>query len=166
MPHDAHAVRRAAWWSVLIAPPVGVAYGHNFVWPWAEEPGPIEGHGSLTAAGSWEDALTAEGADDMGVLRRFFESGPWTDLRPAPELVAEQPDDPAAFVAAARTADGAWTVIYSPTGGRVRLTPAVPGSTWTRFDPRTGEREPVTVAADGAVELPAGHDWVIEGRAG
>ena len=166
VPHDAHHVRRAAWWSVLIAPPAGVGYGHGDIWPWAEAPGPIEGHGSLAAAGTWEQALDAEGAADMGALRAFLEAGPWTDLRPAPDLVAAQSDDPAAFAAAARTADGAWTVIYTPVGGPVRLTPgAVAGRSWESFDPRTGERAPLAADPGGTIETPAGHDWVIAGRA-
>ena len=166
VPHDAHHVRRAAWWSVLIAPTAGVGYGHNDVWPWAEEPGPIEGHGSLAASGTWAQALDAEGAADMGVLRRFLETGPWVDLRPAQELVAEQPEDPAGFVAAARTPGGAWAVVYAPVGGAVRLDPAkIAGVRWVRLDPRTGERENLTVGPDGTIDLPAGHDWVIDGRA-
>ena len=164
-PHGPQHVRRAAWWSVLVAPPAGVGYGHNDVWPWAEEPGPIEGHGSLAATGTWADALNAEGAADMGVLRAFLETGPWTELRPAQDLLAAQSDDPAAFAAAARTADGAWTVIYTPVGGPARLTPAaVAGRSWALFDPRTGERSPLAADPGGAIPTPAGHDWVIAGR--
>ena len=88
-------------------------------------------------------------------------------MRPAPDLIARQPDDPAAFVAAARTPDGAWTVIYAPTGGPVALNePAgADGTAWTRFDPRTGERAPLPFDESGVLHTPAGHDWVIEGRA-
>ena len=162
-PHDARHVRRAAWWSLLIAPPAGVSYGHQAGWVWNEAAGPVEGHGGLSA-GPWDDALKPEGAADMGVLRRFFESGPWTDLRPAPKLVKNQRDDPAAFVAAARTPDGKWAVIYTPAGGPLVLGDAIETSVWTRFDPRTGERASLVQAEAGVVDLPAGHDWVIEGR--
>ncbi len=164
--HDAAHVRRAAWWSLLIAPPAGVAYGHHAGWVWNEQTGPIEGHGDRPA-GPWTDAVDAEGAADMGRLRRFFESAPWTDLRPAPGLVANQSDDPAAFVAAARTPDGARTVFCTPVGGPVVLSDAslTRSGLWTRFDPRTGERLPLPFDEAGVLQTPVGHDWVIERRA-
>ena len=133
VPHGPAAVRRAAWWSVLVAPPAGVSYGHHAAWVWNEEEGPAEGHGGLRA-GPWTDALDAAGAVHTGVLRRILESGPWTDLRPAPRFVTEQPDDPAAFVAAAATSDGARTLIYTPTRD---------GSA-----DRRGDRRRIGVAAD------------------
>ncbi|QDT13986.1 apiosidase-like domain-containing protein [Alienimonas californiensis] len=165
VPHDAGAVRRAAWWSVLIAPPAGVSYGHNAGWVWNAQAGPVEGHGKLRA-GPWSDALNAEGAEDMGVLRRFLDAGPWTELRPAPGLIAKQGDDPAAFVAAAQTPDGKWSVIYTPTGGPVTLSAAAVAAVgpWLRIDPRTGERTPLLMDESGVLTTPSGHDWVIERR--
>ncbi|MFH5805694.1 DUF4038 domain-containing protein [Alienimonas sp. DA493] len=165
VPHDAGAVRRAAWWSVLVAPPAGVSYGHNAGWVWNEQAGPVEGHGGLRA-GPWSDALNAEGAEDMGVLRRFLDVGPWTELRPAPDLVVQQSDDPAAFVAAARTPDGKWTAIYTPGGGTVILSKAglAHDGAWLRIDPRTGERTPLPIDESGVLQTPPGHDWVIERR--
>ena len=36
---DAHKVRRALYWSLLVAPTAGVTYGHHGIWPWTEELG-------------------------------------------------------------------------------------------------------------------------------
>ena len=164
-PHDARHVRRAAWWSLLGAPPAGVSYGHQAIWPWNPAAGPVEGHRGLNMTGPWSDGLRPEGAEDMGVLRAFFESGPWTELRPAPELIGEQREDPAEFFAAARTPDGAWAVIYAPVGGPLVPGDAAGSGAWVRFDPRTGERAPLVMDERGVFDLPAGRDWVIERRA-
>lgn len=43
-------VRRATWWSCLNAPTAGVSYGHHAIWPWAEQPGPVDGHPSVGPA--------------------------------------------------------------------------------------------------------------------
>jgi hypothetical protein len=106
----------------------------------------------------------------MTVLRQYFASGPWWDLRPAQALLAAQPGDEDArrFVAAARTVAGDWTVVYLPVGVReIELRGA--GHTSARwFDPRTGYWRPAT-AMDGGTGVqtfvaPSGDDWVLDLR--
>ena len=166
--HTPQHVRRAAWWSLLVAPTAGVTYGHNAVWVWNDEPGPAENHGGLTA-GPWTEGLDTGGTRSMTVLREFFENGPWPDLRPAPDLIANQPDDPEAFIAAAATADGTWAVIYSPVGQTVTLSEDGTGlldcASVRVIDPATGEEHRVEMEEFGTWTLPADHDWVIELRA-
>ena len=166
--HTPQHVRRAAWWSLLVTPTAGVTYGHNAVWVWNDTPGPAENHGNLTA-GPWTEGLETGGTRSMTVLREFFESGPWTDLRPAPDLIAKQPDDPAAFVAAAATKDGRWAVIYSPVGQTVTLSKRgielMKSGSVRLIDPATGAEHPAVMDERGVFDLPPGHDWVIELRA-
>jgi len=160
-------VRRAAYWSLLIAPPAGLTYGHNHIWPWRDEPGPPEGHDYIGQVGAWRDAVESPGAGSIRVLRDFFESLPWWRLRPAPDLLMEQPgrDDPSRFVAAAASEDDALAVIYLPEGGKLSLrtgrlrTPAA--SRW--FDPRTGgwRDGPELTGGDAHVEAPDENDWII-----
>jgi hypothetical protein len=59
----------------------------------------------------------------MAVLRRFFDTLPWRDLRPAPDLLAEQPGqrDPRRFIATAMTDDGSLAIVYLPQGGDLHL---------------------------------------------
>ncbi|MBC8462481.1 MAG: DUF4038 domain-containing protein, partial [Deltaproteobacteria bacterium] len=56
-PFDAHAVRRAAYWSLLVAPPSGVTYGAHGVWGWhLEERLPID-HLYTGIGTAWYDAI-------------------------------------------------------------------------------------------------------------
>ena len=136
-------MRRAAYWSLLVSPTAGVTYGHNSIWVWAEEPQVPEGHEPLGTVAPWHEGLEPPGAESMAVLRSFFEKLPWWRLRPAQELLAEQPGerDPRHFVAAASTEEGSLAVLYLPEGGEVSLNlgslklPAT--ARW--FDPGTGE---------------------------
>jgi len=136
-------VRRAAYWSLLVAPSAGVTFGHNAIWVWAEEPEVPEGHPRIGTVAPWREGLDTPGVRSMGCLRRFFDPLPWWSLRPAPELLAEQPGEgnPQCFVAAARTEGGELAVVYLSQGGDLPLRleslkrPAV--ARW--FNPRTGE---------------------------
>lgn len=161
-PHNAHHVRRAAYWSLLVSPPAGVTYGHNAIWVWNREPGPAENHGNVGTVLPWDTGLRTEGIEGMTICTKFFADGPFPRLRPAPALLAEQPGqaDPNLFVAAATTDTGDWTVLYLPAGGTVTLREARAGGVW--FDPRDGHRQP---AGNGpAYTAPDQRDWVLEFR--
>lgn len=168
--HDDHHVRRAAYWSLLVAPPAGVTYGHNAVWVWNERAGPAEGHPNVGEVAPWHTGLDTPGARSMSVLRDLLETGPWMQLRPQPNLLAEQPGelDPRRFVAAALTEDRTWALVYLPAGGQVRIDaaeirqPADAG--W--IDPRTGRRVSIGPPGSGWVtyRTPDDHDWVLELR--
>jgi hypothetical protein len=159
-PHTAYSVRRAVYWSLLSAPVAGVTYGGHGVWSWhtkaGEEPTDHKGTGPAKA---WNEALSLPGAAQMGHVRKLFESLPWTQLEPAPELVTrDEKDDPLKFVACAATPDRKVMVLYVPAGARVGLIPAAPllGTTMTWFDPRTGATRP-----GGGLTPPDAEDWVL-----
>jgi len=170
-PHSPQHVRRAAYWSLLVAPPAGVTYGTNSIWNWSDKPGPAEGHERLGTIPPWPAGLETEGIASMTVLRAFFESGPWTALLPAPEVLAEQPGtakNPERFIAAAATEDRSWAVVYLPEGGKIKLKGGVlkgPASArW--FDPRTGQQREAGALADsgGVFTAPDSRDWVLDIR--
>ena len=116
-------VRRAAWWSLLVAPPAGITYGNNEIWVWNTTAGPAEGHARLGLVQPWSQGLETPGIASMTLLKQFFETGPWQRLRPAQGLLLEQPgtEAPTEFVAAARADNGSWCVIYLPVGGTITL---------------------------------------------
>jgi len=122
-PITPHQVRRAAYWSLLIAPTVGVSYGTNGVWSWARKPEVPINHPHVGVAAPWRESVGFPAAEDMTRLKRIFLELPWCDLRPTPELLAEQPgkDRIELFVAAASTVDGRTAVIYTPEEQSVRL---------------------------------------------
>ncbi len=159
-------VRRAVYWGLLVHPVAGVTYGGHGVWSWHTKPGkgPTD-HESTGVAKVWRDALDLPGSGQMGIMRSVFESVPWTELRPAPELVQTQPGtvDPADFVAAAATPAGDAFVVYLPhmKRGLESLAAAVAGPAGDRVltfvDPATGDKTTATLAQK-RTELAAGPD--------
>jgi hypothetical protein len=160
-PHSDYSVRRAVYWSLLSTPVAGVTYGGHGVWSWHTKPGeaPTD-HGGTGSAKHWKEALALPGAAQMGYARKLFESLPWTQLEPAPELVKQDPKaDPFTFVACAATPDRKVVVAYFPAGatGSLAVRPVLEGdATARRFNPRTGRDEPF----DGTTPKD-GEDWVV-----
>ncbi len=172
---DDRHVRRALYWSLLVAPPAGVTYGNNFIWLWAERPEVPEGHEGIGLVGPWRDGLEPPGVRSLVQLERFFDAIPWWELRPAQELLAAQPGEvnPEMHAAAAMNEDGTLAVVYTPSDGhhgaprhpsialhinRLRL-PAV--ACW--FDPRKGRHGPPMQVGGERQEFPTPDrlDWVL-----
>ena len=91
VPFDAHAVRRACFWSLLVAPPSGVTYGAHGVWYWAPKPElPMQAE-AWGVVPPWHEAIMLPGSTNMKHLKEFFTSLEYWKLVPDPVLVAEQP---------------------------------------------------------------------------
>ena len=162
---DAYDVRQAAYWS-LLAGACGHTYGHSSIWQmWQPGRTPI-----LWANVPWHDSLDHPGAFQMGLIRRLFESRPFTKLEPATSIVVNGPDSGGAKVRAARASDGSFAFVYSPRGesfavrmGALRA----PRVTATWFDPRYGIAEPLHTSDNVGFQtfVPPtsgrGCDWVL-----
>ncbi|MGH2614568.1 MAG: DUF4038 domain-containing protein [Thermomicrobiales bacterium] len=164
-PFDAAIVRRHTYWSLLVSPVAGVAYGGHGVWGWDDGTGAPFAHEQTGPAPHWREALGLPGATAMQHLAELMASLPWWTFSPSPELLAEQPgrDDARLTVVAARGDGGQVGIVYVPRGSRLRLNPALV-STVTRgvwVDPRTGTRSVAPLPSDGAVSTPDGEDWVL-----
>ena len=150
-PHSALSTRRATYWSLLRNPPAGVTYGGHGVWSWHTRPGAEPtGHPGTGVAKVWRDALDLPFATQIRVVGETFKQLPWTELRPAQQLVAGQANDPAQFVAVATTPDGSAALVYSPSGaaGLAKLKPQVLAiKPLVLVNPVTGTRTPTTAAA-------------------
>ncbi|MEO2091356.1 MAG: DUF4038 domain-containing protein, partial [Gemmataceae bacterium] len=161
-PHSDYSTRRATYWSLLVHPTAGVTYGGHGVWSWHTKPGeePTD-HKGTGVAKVWSEAIDLPAAGQMKHVRAVFESVKWTELRPAPHLLAEQPGekDPAKFVACAATPNEMTLVYYTPVGGTVPVKPfphkREPAIEW--FNPRTGEKK----AGDDKYKTPDDQDWVL-----
>jgi Protein of unknown function (DUF4038)/Domain of unknown function (DUF5060)/Putative collagen-binding domain of a collagenase len=138
----AYEVRRAAYWSLLVAPPAGVSYGGHGIWSWELKANPPMTHPYTGIARPWREALRLPGAVSMKLLKDFFTSFEWWRLRPAQELLVTQPgnDVPANFIAAAKSDE--FAVVYAPAGGEVelKLDRFAQPVTAEWFDPATGVR--------------------------
>lgn len=167
-PFTAFHVRRALYWSLLIAPTAGVTYGNHGIWFWAEKPEVPTDHPNSGVAPVWHEAVRSEGAECVKHLKNFFSSLQWWKLRPAQEMLINQPatpKQPHKFVAAATAEDGSFAVVYIPEGDAIHLRmellkrPAI--ARW--FNPRTGEWREVGNAPEPTAEFqtPDANDWVL-----
>ncbi|MFW5868555.1 MAG: DUF4038 domain-containing protein [Armatimonadota bacterium] len=155
-------VRRAAWLSVLSAPAAGVSYGTNPIWVWHEETGDAPGHSGLTDVPPWQEGLWTEGIAGMTALRSIFADVEWWRLRPAQEMLGQQPGDadPRNWIAAAATESRDLVVVYAPDGGEIALVADRLPARATWRDPRDGS----SIAADGddgRFVAPDERDWAL-----
>lgn len=159
----AYEIRRASYWSLLVSPTAGVTFGHNSIWVWPEEAEVPEGHERIGPVPSWYVGNDTVGVQSMTVLYEFFEQVDWTGLRPAPQLLREQPGeaDPTQFVAAAQSEDGRLAVIYLPVGGTISLTLTAFEGQAQWVDPRTGEAQPIDLNSDFTFTAPDTQDWLL-----
>jgi hypothetical protein len=123
----------------------------------------------------WWVALKDSGADQMGYMRKLYESLPWWNLQPWPDAILVAPKDPALGLPCAKGCRSPLTaVVYFPPGFppdepvRLRLTEpmsvALKGA-W--FDPRTGKTSAVSLnMPESGVDLllpprPTNDDWAL-----
>jgi hypothetical protein len=89
----------------------------------------------------WQESLDTPGAFQLGLIRRLFESRPFTKLVPDQSMLVDAPRDGGAKVRAARASDGSFAFIYSPRGGRFTVDKGLfkARSLWEIwYDPRYG----------------------------
>ncbi len=151
----------------MSAPPAGITYGGHGIWSWELSPAEPLNHPGTGLARPWFEALRMPGSTDMKFLKNLFVSLKWWTLRPAPELLLEQPGetDPSRFVAAARAEEGTWALLYTPVGQEIKLRAAEIGKNlvvrW--FNPRTGSwGSPEALAGPSDVlNPPDQEDWLV-----
>jgi hypothetical protein len=167
-PFDAFAVRRACYWSLLVSPPAGVTYGGHGVWSWSEGTAPPLAHAHTGTPLPWREALVMPGATSMRLLHELMASLPWWQLRPAQDMVVDQPgrEDAGRFVVAARTEDGTLAVVYIPGEESIelRLAGLRPPVQATWVDPRDGTRRAAGRAGNEEtwrLATPGPGDWVL-----
>jgi hypothetical protein len=167
-PHSADSVRRALYWSLLNAPTAGVSYGGHGVWGWDDGTTTPTDHPGSGVPLPWPDALVMPGAEQVRHLVDAFTSMPFWRLRPAQNVLVDQPgvDDAGAFVAVSAADDGNLIVAYSPTSEPLafragRLSPSLK-ATW--IDPVSGRRYPATMIEERTVTRfvpPGDGDWLL-----
>jgi hypothetical protein len=160
-PHSDNNVRHATYWSLMCAPIAGITYGGHGVWSWHTKPNEHPtGHNGTGIARHWKDALQLPAATHIGYARRFFEQLPWTELRPAQDLISQPaPSVPTQFVSIMATPKRNVIVGYLPNGGKLSWNEYQPLSTakiqW--FNPRTGEYQD----GNALLTAPDQNDWLL-----
>jgi hypothetical protein len=151
----------------MTAPVAGTSYGGHGVWGWDDGTRQPTDHAGSGIPLPWRKALLMPGAEQMRHVSALFTSIEFWRLRPAPDVLAEQPGvgAPDRFVAAAASPDRDVLVLYTPEVASLRLnTAAIPQGRATWFDPRTGARRDARSSSEGAVtrfQAPGPGDWVL-----
>jgi len=86
-----NGVRNACYWSVFAAPPSGITYGADGIWPWLREGEKPLHHRYTPQVSTWEEAIELPGSRQIGYLGQFMRSLEWWNLVPAQELLLVQP---------------------------------------------------------------------------
>ncbi len=119
----AEDVRNASYWSVFAAPPAGITYGANGIWPWLREGEGIENHESSAGTHTWKESVDFEGSKQIGYLHEFINQFEWWKFRPANELLVAQPGDEVFnhFISVVANEDRSIVLIYSPVKQSIRV---------------------------------------------
>lgn len=119
----ARDVRNACYWSLLAAPTAGITYGANGIWPWLREGENILNHENAIGTHPWYESIKFPGSKQIGYLAKFFRKLEWWRLKPAPEILVEQPGDEIYnhFVSVAKTNNHDLIVAYLPIQTTIQL---------------------------------------------
>jgi hypothetical protein len=120
---DAKDVRNASYWSVLATPTAGITYGANGIWPWIREGEEILNHRHASGVTPWHKSINFPGSIQIGYLAEFMRTLPWWELKPAQDLLVEQPGDETFnhFISVAQTDDAEMIVAYLPIRTTIKL---------------------------------------------
>ncbi|NPA36713.1 MAG: DUF4038 domain-containing protein [Chlorobi bacterium] len=109
-------VRQAGYWSVL-AGAAGHTYGNHNIWQMWQP-----GRQPITAARiPWYAAIYQPGAQQMGYMRKLFESRNFLEMIPDQDVLANVFGQNKNEIRAAKGKDGSFIIIYTPHGNPVHV---------------------------------------------
>jgi len=116
-------VRNAGWWSVFATPPAGITYGANGIWPWIREGDTILNHRHEPGVSPWYKSIDFPGSIQIGYLGNMLRQYPWWRLKPAPEILSEQPGEKKAhdFISVVKSDTDDLIMAYVPGQFAVKL---------------------------------------------
>lgn len=166
---DATDLRQVFYQNVLEGA-CGQTYGHASIFAFSNPPDDLGSYGfylkDMPSPG-WKEALHAEGAHQLGILKQLRLSRPYEEFRPAPELVESDEQYIGGHISAGR--GNKYAYIYAPLGQPIKVHCAVLGgkllrATW--LDPRTGKQQQfAAVPPTDTMFVPPssgkGNDWLL-----
>jgi hypothetical protein len=116
-------VRNACYWSVFAAPPSGITYGADGVWPWIREGEKPLNHRYTPEVSTWDMGIELPGSKQIGYLGEFMRTFPWWDFLPAQELLLEQPGEDRydLHISVLKSKDQKTILVYLPENSEVKL---------------------------------------------
>ncbi|MDI9382695.1 MAG: glycoside hydrolase family 140 protein [Verrucomicrobiota bacterium] len=158
-------VRQAAYWSMLCGA-AGHTYGNHNIWQmWQPGRGPIS-----SARTPWETAVGHPGSQQMGHMRRLFESLDWQSLEPYQAILKNDGGNGAGHIRAALSTHAGFALVYTPMGKTIELelgdwTGMNIQASW--FNPRNGRKTEIgPFKIDNLHTFPPpsigrGNDWLL-----
>ena len=157
-------VRRKAYWATF-AGAFGHTYGHFSLWKIVRDQDT-----QYSGEPTWDEALSAEGGDDMRHLKALIESRPMLDRIPDQSLITVSEGTFDDRLQATRGEDGSYAMVYSSNGRSFDIDLSkLDGSAglvgWW-FDPRDGSVQQIldAIASSGTMTFTPpsfGDDWVL-----
>jgi len=84
-------VRNACYWSVFAAPPSGITYGADGIWPWIRKGETALNHRANLKVSTWDKAIELPGSKQIALLGDLMRGLEWWNLRPDQDLLLDQP---------------------------------------------------------------------------
>jgi len=109
-------IRQPAYWAML-AGACGHAYGCNDIWQKYD----LKENPTTYANTHWKHALHFEGSYQMGLMRRFFESRPWQELRPDNSIIVKGQMSGRSHIQAAIALNRSFAMAYIPHGTPITI---------------------------------------------
>ncbi|HOX55771.1 MAG TPA: DUF4038 domain-containing protein [Verrucomicrobiota bacterium] len=166
-------VRRAVYWSLLLAPPAGISYAAQGVADWDTTVEPTQDKIKGTDLPFWGKAMFMPAAKQMSHLAKYMNSIDFWRLRPQAGAIATQPgsESPRRFIAAASADPNTLSLVYVPEDRTLEMVlsalPAAPVVSW--FNPRSGENNAAVAVVGGSscqFPTPDAGDWLLRLNAG
>jgi len=109
-------VRNACYWSVFAAPPGGITYGADGIWPWIREGEKPLNHRYVPGVSTWDKAIDLPGSHQIGYLGAFMRKYEWWNLRPAQGILLEQPgkENFRKYISVLKSLDSKHILVYLP----------------------------------------------------
>ncbi|MEN8201060.1 MAG: DUF4038 domain-containing protein [Bacteroidota bacterium] len=116
-------VRKACYWSVFAAPPGGITYGADGIWPWIRKGEKPLNHRYVPGVSTWDKAMDLPGSTQIAYLGEFLREYEWWNLRPAQGILLEQPgqENFRKHVSVLKSLDSKCIMVYLPQKQKVKL---------------------------------------------
>jgi hypothetical protein len=166
----AEDVRNASYWSIFATPLAGITYGANGIWPWIQKEGDlVENHGNPGGKGPtpWYESIDFPGSRQIGYLSGFIQQFNWWTLKPAPDLLVEQPGEQIFnhFIPVVTNDDFSTILAYTPVQQEVQIR-NLRGEDYSGrwFDPVKGSYQDAILRSDKnllTITPPSKQDYVL-----
>lgn len=120
---DDEDVRNASNRSIFATPVAGISYGANGIWPWIRDGEKTFNHRQPEHVSTWRQNIDLPGSIQIGYLAGFMNNLSWWQLRPANEMLANQPGVQAYkhFISVSKSVDNEFVIAYIPHPSTITL---------------------------------------------